>query len=106
MYSFIICFIALVASYFVYGKLVERVVGVDESRKTPAYRLQDGVDYIPMSKIKNFLVHFLNIAGLGPIFWSHTGGTVWSSSIFMDCNRYNIHWGSPRFLLRIHVPEK
>ena len=73
MYSFIICFLVLVASYFVYGKLVEKVVGVDETRETPAYRLQDGIDYMPMSKIKNFLVHFLNIAGLGPIFGAIQG---------------------------------
>ena len=73
MYSFIICFLVLVASYFVYGKLVEKVAGVDETRETPAYRLQDGIDYMPMSKIKNFLVHFLNIAGLGPIFGAIQG---------------------------------
>ena len=59
MYSFIICFLILVASYFIYGKIVEKVAGTDETRETPAYRLQDGIDYIPMSKIKNFLVHFL-----------------------------------------------
>ncbi len=64
---------ALVASYFVYGKVVERFAGVDETLETPAHRLQDGVDYIPMSKIKNFLVHFLNIAGLGPIFGAIQG---------------------------------
>ena len=73
MYSFFICFIVLVASYFVYGKFIERISGVDETRQTPAFRLQDGVDYIPMSKIKNFLVHFLNIAGLGPIFGAIQG---------------------------------
>lgn len=73
MYSFIICFLVLVASYFVYGKVVEKAAGVDETRQTPAYRLQDGIDYIPMSKIKNFLVHFLNIAGLGPIFGAIQG---------------------------------
>ena len=73
MYSFIICFLVLVASYFVYGKFLEKVVGVDETRETPAYRLQDGVDYIPLPKIKAFLVHFLNIAGLGPIFGAIQG---------------------------------
>ena len=73
MYSFIICFLVLVASYFVYGKIIEKVVGVDGTRETPAYKLEDGVDYIPMSKIKNFLVHFLNIAGLGPIFGAIQG---------------------------------
>lgn len=68
MYSFLICFIGLIASYFVYGKFLEKVVGIDESRQTPLYRLEDGVDYMPMSRIKAFLVHFLNIAGTGPIF--------------------------------------
>ena len=73
MYSFIICFLVLLASYFVYGKIIEKVVGVDGTSETPAYKLEDGVDYIPMSKIKNFLVHFLNIAGLGPIFGAIQG---------------------------------
>ena len=65
MYSFFICVLALVGSYFVYGKFIEKISGVDETQQTPAFRLQDGVDYIPMSKIKNFLVHFLNIAVWG-----------------------------------------
>ena len=73
MYSFIICFLALIASYFVYGKVLEKIVDVDETRETPAYRLQDGVDYMPLPKIKAFLVHFLNIAGLGPIFGAIQG---------------------------------
>ena len=68
MYSFILCFVLLVGSYFIYGKLLERFVGVDENKQTPVWRLEDGVDYMPMSRIKAFLVHFLNIAGLGPIF--------------------------------------
>ena len=73
MYSFLICFLALIASYFIYGKFIERISGVDETRQTPAYKLQDGVDYMPMPKIKSFLVHFLNIAGLGPIFGAIQG---------------------------------
>ena len=73
MYSFVICFSALIISYFVYGKFIERISGVDETRQTPAFRMKDGVDYLPMSKIKNFLVHFLNIAGLGPIFGAIQG---------------------------------
>ena len=68
MYSFIICCLTLIASYFIYGKVIEKAAGVDETQETPAYKLEDGVDYIPMSKFKNFLIHFLNIAGLVPIF--------------------------------------
>ena len=73
MFSFVLCFLVLVASYFIYGNVLEKIVGVDSTATTPAYRLEDGVDYIPMSKIKNFLVHFLNIAGLGPIFGAIQG---------------------------------
>ena len=54
MYSFIVCFLALIASYFIYGKFIEKISGVDETRETPAFRLQDGVDYMSMSKIKSF----------------------------------------------------
>ncbi len=73
MYSFIICVLALIASYFIYGKILERIVGVDETKETPAYKLQDNVDYMPLSRVKNFLIHFLNIAGLGPIFGAIQG---------------------------------
>ncbi|WP_295722688.1 carbon starvation protein A [uncultured Methanobrevibacter sp.] len=68
MYSFILCLLLLIMSYFVYGKILEKIVGVDESRPTPVQRMENGVDYVPLSRIKNFLIHFLNIAGLGPIF--------------------------------------
>ena len=73
MYSFLICAAVLITSYFIYGKFIERIVGVDENNETPAKRLGDGVDYIPLPKYKNFLVHFLNIAGLGPIFGAIQG---------------------------------
>ncbi|MBQ6218856.1 MAG: carbon starvation protein A [Methanosphaera sp.] len=82
MYSFIFCFLLLILSYFIYGKILEKIVGVDETSKTPAYRLEDGIDYIPMSRIKNFLVHFLNIAGLGPIFGA-IQGALFGPSAFL-----------------------
>ena len=73
MYSFILCAIILIASYFIYGKAIDKIAGVDGSRTTPAYRLRDNVDYVPMPKYKGFLVNFLNIAGLGPIFGAIQG---------------------------------
>ena len=54
MISFIICFVTLIASYFIYGKYIERISGVDETQQTPAFKLQDGVDYMPMPRLKNF----------------------------------------------------
>ena len=59
MYSFILCAVILIASYFIYGKAIEKLVGIDENNTTPAYKLQDGVDYLPIPKLKAFLIHFL-----------------------------------------------
>lgn len=52
----------LVAGYFTYGRLVERIVGPDD-RKTPAVANPDGVDYVELPKWKNMLIQLLNIAG-------------------------------------------
>lgn len=52
---------------------MEKLAGVDPERETPAYKLENGVDYVPMNKYKVFLIHFLNIAGLGPIFGTIQG---------------------------------
>lgn len=73
MYSFIICVLILILSYFIYGKFIEKIAGVDENIATPVQRLEDGVDYMPMSRLKLYLIHFLNIAGLGPIFGAIQG---------------------------------
>ncbi len=68
MIWFLICVAALIGGYFIYGAFVERIFGIKESRQTPAYAQQDGVDYVPMSTKKVYLVQLLNIAGVGPIF--------------------------------------
>ena len=46
MITFIVAVLLLVAAYFIYGKIVERYLDVDPSRKTPAYEMADGVDYV------------------------------------------------------------
>ena len=73
MITFIAAILLLVAGYFVYGKIVERYLDVNPSRKTPAYEKADGVDFQPMPTWKVFVIQFLNIAGLGPIFGAVTG---------------------------------
>lgn len=67
MITFIVSILALILGYFTYGLFVERIFGADSSKQTPAYTMQDGIDYIPMPWWKAFLIQFLNIAGLGPI---------------------------------------
>ncbi|MFW6020268.1 MAG: carbon starvation protein A [Bacteroidales bacterium] len=73
MVTFIIAILALILGYIVYGHFIERFFGADSSRETPAYRMRDNVDYLPMPRWKVFLIEFLNIAGLGPIFGAILG---------------------------------
>ena len=73
MITFICAVLFLIAAYFIYGKIVEKFFGVEPSRNTPAYTLRDGVDFEPMATWKVFIIQFLNIAGLGPIFGAVTG---------------------------------
>ena len=82
MFSFIISIIALIAGYIIYGKIVERIFGIEASRVTPAKKLNDGVDYVEMGWKKAFLIQFLNIAGTGPIFGA-VAGAMWGPAAFL-----------------------
>ena len=73
MISFIVSIAVLILGYFTYGKFVEKIFGVDKDRPTPAIRLQDNVDFMPLPAWRIFLIQFLNIAGLGPIFGAIAG---------------------------------
>lgn len=80
MITFTICLFVLVLGYFTYGKCVEKVFGVDPQRVTPAFTKQDGVDYMPLPTWKIFMIQFLNIAGLGPIFGAIMGAKFGTAS--------------------------
>ncbi|HRY34158.1 MAG TPA: carbon starvation protein A [Bacteroidales bacterium] len=82
MITFCIAILSLLAGFFIYGRYMDRIMGVKASRKTPAYRLEDGVDYVPMSTWRVFLVQFLNIAGLGPIFGA-IAGAAWGPVAYL-----------------------
>ena len=73
MTAFLISLAVLVDGYFLYGLLAEKVFGTDPARTMPAYSKTDGVDFMPMPTWKVFLIQFLNIAGLGPIFGAIMG---------------------------------
>lgn len=73
MITFLVSIVLLVLGHLFYGKFVEKVFGVDPKAETPAIRLEDGVDFIPLPGWKIFMIQFLNIAGLGPIFGAIAG---------------------------------
>ena len=81
MITFILCVVALVLGYIFYGKVVDKAFGPDE-RKTPAYEVNDGVDFVPMPTWKVFLIQLLNIAGTGPILGA-LGGALFGPVAYL-----------------------
>lgn len=73
MITFFVCLALLVAAYFIYGRVLEKVVGIDASAPVPSETHYDGVDYMPLPKWRIFLIQLLNIAGTGPIFGAILG---------------------------------
>jgi carbon starvation protein len=64
--------------------LAAKVAMLDDSRKTPAHRLRDGVDYHPTRCLVLFGHHFAAIAGPGPLVgpvlaaqWGYLPGFIW-----------------------------
>ena len=66
MYTFLIGIAILVAGYFTWGKIAEKIFAPDK-RITPAIAERDNTDKVPLSEKRNMLLQLLNIAGLGPI---------------------------------------
>ncbi|HET8995895.1 MAG TPA: carbon starvation CstA family protein [Acetobacteraceae bacterium] len=81
--------IASVCIYFIayrfYALFITRkVFGVDVKRQTPAYRHNDGLDYVPTNRYVLFGHHFAAIAGAGPLVgpvlaaqMGYLPGTLW-----------------------------
>ncbi|HNV85811.1 MAG TPA: carbon starvation protein A [Candidatus Omnitrophota bacterium] len=61
-----LCLFTLAYRYYS-AFLASKVLALDGSRQTPAYRLRDGQNYYPMSKWVLFGHHFAAIAGAGPL---------------------------------------
>ena len=81
--------IAAVCIYFIAYRfyslfIAEKVLGVDPTRQTPAYRHNDGLDYVPTNRYVLFGHHFAAIAGAGPLVgpvlaaqMGYLPGTIW-----------------------------
>ncbi len=82
MITLIVALIILTGGYFIYAKYLEGVFGADPKRTTPAVSMADGVDYIVLPCWKVFLIQFLNIAGLGPIFGA-VAGAMWGPVAYL-----------------------
>jgi len=82
MITFFISLVALILGYIIYGSIAERVFGTNYNNQTPANKMNDGVDYVPLPWWRIFLIQFLNIAGLGPIFGA-IAGAMWGPIAFL-----------------------
>ncbi len=59
--------VLLVSAYRLYGGWVARHFRIDDARETPARRLADGRDFVPIRPFYLFAQHFSAIAAAGPI---------------------------------------
>ena len=73
MITFLSCLAVLISAYFLYGKFLDKLTGIDGNAKVPSEKLYDGVDYMPLPRWRIFLIQLLNIAGTGPIFGAILG---------------------------------
>lgn len=62
-----IAVVVLVLAYLLYGRWLVKTWGIDPSAKTPAYRFEDGQDYVPASRFTVFSHQFNSITGAGPV---------------------------------------
>ena len=63
----VIAIVVLGGAYLLYGRYLQNKWGIDPNAKTPAYEMQDGVDYVPADTNVVFGHQFASIAGAGPI---------------------------------------
>src|SRR5438105_5167664 len=81
--------VASVCIYFIAYRfyalfIAEKALGVNAARQTPAYRRNDGLDYVPTNRYVVFGHHFAAIAGAGPLVgpvlaaqMGYLPGTLW-----------------------------
>jgi len=74
----------LIAFRFYSTFIASKVLGVNSARQTPAFRRNDGLDYVPTNRYVLFGHHFAAIAGAGPLVgpvlaaqMGYLPGTLW-----------------------------
>ena len=82
MWVFLSALAALIVGYIIYGSIVEKVFGADHKRITPAVEKPDNVDFMVLPTWRVFLIQFLNIAGLGPVFGAILGAIYGPVALF------------------------
>ena len=96
MLWFFFCVALLLAGYFFYSRVIERIFVINPNRQTPAYTMNDGVDYMPMSKTKIWLIQCRYRSDL----WSDSWCVIRTSCNALDCSGLYLCWCGTRLFLR------
>lgn len=62
-----IAMVVCAGGYFIYGRWLTKIWGIDPNAKTPAFRYEDGNDFVPSSKFTVFAHQFSSVTGAGPV---------------------------------------
>ncbi len=103
----LIAFTVFALGYRFYSKyLAERIFRLDPNFTTPAYRYEDGVDFVPTNKFVLWGHHFTSVAGAAPIIgpaiamiWGWGPALVWVliGTVFMaGIHDFGTLWASIR----------
>lgn len=100
----IIAIVVLGGAYLLYGRYLQNKWGIDPKAKTPAYELEDGVDYVPADTNVVFGHQFASIAGAGPI-----NGPIQAANFrlaagsALDPHRRCILWSCAGFCIHVRI---
>ena len=101
----VIAIVVLGGAYLLYGRYLQNKWGIDPNAKTPAYEMEDGVDYVPADTNVVFGHQFASIAGAGPINGPIQAAIFgWLPVLLMDPDRWCILRSSSGFrMLCMHL---
>ena len=84
MATFITGLVILLLGGYLYGKFVEHVFKPDD-RETPAVRMKDGIDYVPMNK--ECIDQPVKYRRYRTYFWTYSRYFIWTDCFYHHSNR-------------------
>lgn len=98
----VIAIVVLGGAYLLYGRYLQNKWGIDPNAKTPAYEMEDGVDYVPGGHKRSIWTSVRIYRRCRSNQWTDSGSNLWmASGIALDFNWWRILWRCSGF--RIHV---
>ena len=98
----IIAIVVLGGAYLLYGRYLQNKWGIDPKAKTPAYEMEDGVDYVPADTNVVFGHQFASIAGAGRYQRTDPGSNFrLASGYALDPDRWCIFRSSSGFCIYV-----